>query len=159
MQDEASEVRYRRLSPSGDYQFGQQQADFWRDQPEAVAQAVQTRLRLELGDWFLDTTDGTDWRGSVLGNRTAFTRDAVIRSRVLLTPGVKAILGYNSRVNPDTRAFSAGMSLDTIYGRFVIEAQVFLAPEGVTQHPPSRPINVTVQVLSQTSAQVTWSIT
>lgn len=109
-------MRYRKLSPEGDYSFGNGSADFWKDQPEAVAQAVQTRLFLFQGEWFLDQTEGMTWKTEVLGVRTANTRDPAIRRRVLGTKGVQAIVAYSSDLNRDTRGFSVGMTIDTIYG-------------------------------------------
>ena len=110
-------MKYRKLDASGDYQFGNGGADFWKDQPEAVAQAVQTRLFLFLGEWFLDSREGMTWKTEVLGVRTANTRDPAIRRRVLGTTGVKAITAYSSNLNRDTRAFSVDtLTLDTVYG-------------------------------------------
>src|SRR5260363_151880 len=51
-------MRYRRLDAAGDYAFGRGLSDFEQDTPEAVAQAVKTRLALRFGEWFLDTSDG-----------------------------------------------------------------------------------------------------
>src|SRR5260363_163740 len=51
-------MRYRRLDAAGDYAFGRGLSDFEQDTPEAVAQAVKTRLALRFGDWFLDTSRG-----------------------------------------------------------------------------------------------------
>lgn len=109
-------MKYRKLDASGDYSFGNGSADFWKDQPEAVAQAVQTRLFLFRGEWFLDTTEGMTWKTEVLGVRTANTRDPAIRRRVLGTPGCKAITDYSSSLSRDTRAFSVNLTIDTIYG-------------------------------------------
>lgn len=109
-------MRYRKLTASGDYSFGRGQADFYRDVPEAPAQAVKTRLHLETGEFFLDQREGTPWSTDVLGNRTAATRDIVILTRALATVGVKSILSYSSQVDRDTRKFSVQMALDTIYG-------------------------------------------
>ena len=78
-------MRYRKLDANGDYSFGAQQADFFVDSPEGVAQAVQTRLGLFTGEWFLDTTDGTPWRTEVLGKYTQDSYDAVIKDRILTT--------------------------------------------------------------------------
>ncbi|WP_089177157.1 hypothetical protein [Bosea sp. AS-1] len=109
-------MRYRKLDSDGDYSFGNGAADFWKDQPEAVAQAVQTRLFLFEGEWFLDSREGMTWNTQVLGVRTANTRDPAIRRRVLGTQGAKALLDYSSSLNRDTRGFSVNMTIDTIYG-------------------------------------------
>lgn len=109
-------MRYRKLDNSGDMVFGGGQADFLRDTPDAVAQAVATRLRLLAGEWFLDTSEGTAWRARVLGERTASTRDPEVKARILGTPGVRTIIEYTSTLDPITRAFSVAVRLDTVYG-------------------------------------------
>lgn len=151
-------MRYRRLSPTGDYTFGRQQADFYINQPEAVAQAVATRLRLWKGQWFLDTSDGMDWLGSVLGNRTSRIRDITLQTRVLQTPGVTEIDAYNSNGDPNTRAFRAAMTLQTLYGPYAPAKTEFSVPSAVSHQPPAKPINVTVTSTSDTSVNVTWDI-
>lgn len=149
-------MRYRRLDAQGDMVFGQQQADFLIDVPQAVAQAVHTRLQLQLGAWFLDITDGMDWKGKVLGNRTDFVRDATIRERVLTTTGVTEIDGYNSGADPNLRAFAAQMTLNTIYGRFEQLRHIFLVPSATAQPRIPEVPAVTVTVLSDTSLNVDW---
>jgi hypothetical protein len=148
-------MRYRKLDANGDMQFGQQQADFWINQPEAVAQAVKTRLQLNLGAWFLDTSDGMDWMASVLGNRTSPIRDATIRARVLTTIGVNSMDRYASGFNPNNRAFAAQFSLDTIYGKLDLLKTTFLTPTG--PRPPVPPFNVGARVLNDTQVNVSWS--
>jgi hypothetical protein len=113
-------MRYRKLDANGDRIFGHQQSDFWRDVPDAPAQAVVTRLHMELGEWFLDVTDGTPWKTRVLGKYTGSTRDPTIRSRILGTQGVTGISDYSSNLDRDTRAFSANATVDTQYGQVVI---------------------------------------
>jgi len=113
-------MRYRRLSSAGDYVFGGGQGDFYIDQPEAVAQSVMTRLSLWQGDWFADLSQGTPWATQVLGERTRWTRDVVVRNTVDNTEGVADIAEYYSVLNRDTRTFSAAMTIDTIYGRAVL---------------------------------------
>jgi hypothetical protein len=121
-------MRYRKLDANGDMQFGHGAGDFWHNQPEAVGQSVMTRLLLFSGEWFLDTAAGTPWggfplndlvvqQGRILGVHTQLSRDAAIRERILRTVGVVNILDYNSTVDPDTRVFSVGATIDTIYGR------------------------------------------
>lgn len=119
-------MRYRKLSEekvvdgvfvrSGDMQFGRSFKDFYIDQPEAVAQAVVTRLRLGLGEWFLDHAKGTPWRTKVHGKPTEATRDPVIRFRILGTQGVKEINQYFSDLNRDTRGFNVQAEITTVYG-------------------------------------------
>lgn len=109
-------MKYRILSSTGDMTMGGGLASFYINSPEAVAQAVKTRLLLFLSEWFLDTTDGTDWFGRVLGKYTQGTRDAVIRERILDTLGVNTILTYSSSFNSATRTFTVNASLDTVYG-------------------------------------------
>ncbi|MDE1158444.1 MAG: hypothetical protein PW791_09225 [Neorhizobium sp.] len=109
-------MRYRKLSADDDYVFGQGQASFYRDNPDSVAQSVKTRLMLETGTWFLDVTEGMDWRTKVLGKYTADLRDVTIRSRILGTTGVTAIDAYSSALDRDSRRFSVNATIDTTYG-------------------------------------------
>ncbi len=114
-------MRYRKLDADNDYVFGGQQADFYKDSPDAVGQAVLTRLRLARGEWFLDTTDGTPW-DQVLGKYTAGTYDAAIRQRILGTQGVRELAGYSSTLNSETRALSVAATINTIYGTTTVQA-------------------------------------
>lgn len=115
-------MRYRKLDADGDYSFGHGPADLYRDQPEAVAQAIQTRLELFTGDWFLDTTEGTPWRQDVLGKGTTAVYDIVIQERILGTPGVLSIDAYSSTLNRDTRALTISATVTTAYGSTQLQA-------------------------------------
>lgn len=109
-------MRYRALSESQDYTFGNGQANFLRNTPETVAQAVVTRLRLLTGEWFLDTEEGTAYQAGVLGKQTLETASAVIRERILGTQGLVEILQFDISENRDTRTLSVSAKIDTIYG-------------------------------------------
>ncbi|MGG6461390.1 hypothetical protein [Solilutibacter silvestris] len=109
-------MRYRRLDASGDYSFGRQNANFYQNQPEAVAQAIQTRLQLFTGEWFLDLTEGTPWQTDVLGKYTQDVYDSAIKDRVLGTTGVSEIVAYTSTFNGQTRSLSVSMTVSTLYG-------------------------------------------
>jgi hypothetical protein len=115
-------MRYRRLDANGDMTFGQGLGNFWINQPEAVAQSVLTRLRLNLGEWFYDTSDGTPWNTEVLGERTQSTRDVVVQDRVQTTTGVVEIISYGSLFDPNTRTWTAAMTLQTVYGPVALVA-------------------------------------
>lgn len=108
-------MRYRILSQEGDYVFGSSGPEFLVDSPQAVAQAIQTRLLLWEGEWFLDTSDGTPYQQRILGyNPTPGDRDVAIKERILGTPGVNSILQYQSSI--DGRAMTVNATVDTIYG-------------------------------------------
>lgn len=117
-------MRVRKMDDAGDMVFGNGLAAFWRDAPEGPAQVVGTRLRLYAGEWFLDTTAGTPWNTEVLGKYTSPVRDAVIRERILGTPGVTGIVSYASSFDPNTRKFAAAATIDTAYGHARIEEPV-----------------------------------
>jgi hypothetical protein len=117
-------MRYRQLDANGDYVFGHQQADFYRDVPEAVAQAVQTRLRLFTGEWFLDTTEGTPWRTQVLGKYTQRVYDATIKARILDTQGVQSIDAYASDLDGNSRRLTVTATITTIYGSAQVQATI-----------------------------------
>lgn len=116
------EMRYRELSASGDYQIGQGQANFLINTPATVAQAVQTRLFLIAGEWFLDTTTGVPYSTEIFGYGTEATRDIAIQEIILETQGVTEITDYASTFNPTTRKFSVAATINTQYGPTTITA-------------------------------------
>lgn len=110
-------MRYRALSPTGDYVFGK--TTWYVNSPPAVEQAIQTRLRLWLGEWFLDTSDGTPYLTQILGERHGKNPDAAIKQRILGTPGVSQLLSYSSSFNAPTdgvpRTLTVNALVQTIY--------------------------------------------
>lgn len=108
-------MRYRALA-AGDMTFGAGGRNYLTDSPKAVAQAVETRLWLLRGEWFLDTADGTDWAGKVLGKGTLRLADIEIRRRILETPNVSGITAYSSTFNGETRALSIAATISTLFG-------------------------------------------
>lgn len=112
-------MRYRRLH-NGDYVFGNDGCpfpEFYVNQPEAVAQAVQTRLLLFTGEWFLDTTEGTPYSTAILGKGTQAIYDGAIKSRILGTPGVSALLAYGSELDTNTRGLLVSATIMTVYSQ------------------------------------------
>jgi hypothetical protein len=108
-------MRYRRLDASGDYSAGHGAADWLVNSPQAVAQAVQTRLRLYTGQWFLDTTEGTPWMTQVLGRHSEIVADLALRNRVLGTSGVTGIASFSSTLNRDARQYGMTAQITTAY--------------------------------------------
>lgn len=116
-------MRYRKRI-NGDYSFGQRD-QFYFNQPEVVAQAVDTQLLLIQGSWFLDKEAGTPYYSKILGENTMNTYVFAIQEVILSTPGVKGILSFNSFINKTTRKAEVYCLIDTIYGAtpFVLGVQ------------------------------------
>lgn len=109
-------MRYRQLSPCGDYMFGQGSANFLVNSPAGVAQAIQTRLLLFKGTYFLDLTQGMDWDNDVLGFNTASLYDQAIQNQVLGTQGVTSLASYSSSFDSVTRVLTVTGIASNIYG-------------------------------------------
>lgn len=114
-------MRYRRLGDDRDYVLGRGAADLMRDVPEAVAQAVVTRLRLLAGEWFLDLQEGMPYAQAVFGRHTQASYDLAVRGRILGTEGVRSITAYDSGVDPETRRLTIAVTIDTVYGPATLE--------------------------------------
>ncbi len=117
-------MRYRALSPTGDYTFGQNLQNFLYDTAAAVAQAVKTRLGLVQGEWFLDNTVGTPWNTQILGAGTQNMYDLALQNVILGTEGVTEITQYSSNLNRATRALAVNATIDTIYGATTISVGI-----------------------------------
>jgi len=109
-------MRYRKVSEDGDFVFGQSENDYYQDVPEAVALAVKGRLLLWLGEWFLDIDEGTPYMQGILGKHSKAAADVTIQDRISGTEGFVSLEDFESVLDPDTRAYSASCTLNTIYG-------------------------------------------
>ena len=106
-------MRTRPLSPLGDFTIGQ---PWLVNVPAAVEQSISTRLKLWLGEWFLDTSDGTPYPTEILGERYNKTPDAAIKRRILGTPGVTQILSYSSSFSGSaTRNLTVNVTVQSLY--------------------------------------------
>lgn len=113
-------MRYRKLDENGDFTFATG-ADFHVNTPDAIAQAILTRLKLWKGEWFINTTDGTPWLTEILGKRQRGKNpDAAIKQRILTTIGVNEILSYTSTFDGSSRGLSITATVGTIYGQATI---------------------------------------
>jgi hypothetical protein len=107
-------MKYRMLSPTGDYTFGQSLANFYINQIECVSQSILTRLRLNQGDWFLDITAGVPWNSKILGKSSPRTRDIVLKTVLLGTTGVTELTSFSVSLNTQ-RKLSYTATVSTIY--------------------------------------------
>lgn len=115
----------RRLAADFDMTFGHSLVDYLRDDEEAVGQNIRTRLLLILGEWFLDTTEGTPWR-AILGVKP-FDRvfsEAALRRRVLGTYGVAEIVALSLIFNSSTRHAVVSIAVRTIYSGTLVSLEV-----------------------------------
>lgn len=110
-------MRVRKVDATGDMTFGGNQQSFHRDTPDAVAQVVESRLNLWLGQWYLDLDEGLPVEENILGKYTGNRRDPAIRARILGTPGVYRIDNYSSQFDSNLRSFTVSAKLTTIYSQ------------------------------------------
>jgi hypothetical protein len=109
-------MRYRALSPTGDMQWGHGQSNFYANNSAAVAQLIQTRLGLWVGEWYLDLTQGTPWSTQVFGRGTGGVYDAAIRAVILATDGVTGIASYSSSLDRTIRKLTISATVNNVYG-------------------------------------------
>lgn len=85
---------------------------------EGIAQNLYLRLSMFLGEWFLDTDDGTDWFGSVLGkqSRDLQLAKSVLRERILGTVGVLDLIELEFKVDAGARTLRATWKVMTDLG-------------------------------------------
>ena len=84
---------------------------------EEVAQTVQTRLRLYLGEYFRDVTDGTPWWESILGKQgTLSSKEAIIKNRIVRTEGVTKLIEFKTDFDINTRTYTVTAGILTQYG-------------------------------------------
>lgn len=106
------------LDANGDYTFGQGAANFFANDVNGIAQSILTRLKLMQGEWFLDLTEGTPYSTQVLGKGTRALYDQAIKTRILQTVGVTAIILYSSTLI--NRKLTINCHAQTIYGPLTI---------------------------------------
>jgi hypothetical protein len=107
----------RQLDSNGDMTFGQSMQNIIPDSAAAIAQIVETTLRLWLGEWYLDVTQGTPYIQGVLGITSQATADQTLISQILTVDGMVDVANWESTVDPVTRQYSSlSATLITIYG-------------------------------------------
>lgn len=110
---------YRRLDANDDYVFGSNRQAFLSE-TDAVAQAVYTRLKLLLEEWWEDTEDGLPLFQSILGARTNKGKqaiDTIIQDRIRGTTNVTDLFDFSSSYDNETRQYTFRCQVMTIYGQ------------------------------------------
>lgn len=117
-------MKYRKLTPDGDYMFGHGMNDFYVD-GQAVGQAVKTRLKLLYGEWWEDLTLGVPMFQGIIGRRgtpaNVKTAELIISDAIKGTEGVVSIHALNVDYNSVTRRMSYRATIQTEYSTVDIE--------------------------------------
>jgi len=88
---------------------------------EEIEQTIRTRLRLFLGEYFRDMSDGTPWFEQILGKGTSMSaREAALRNRILRTPGVVRLTSFITDFNVDTRKYTVTAGALTTFGLLTV---------------------------------------
>lgn len=84
---------------------------------EEIEQTIRTRLRLFLGEYFRDITDGTPWFEQILGKGTSISaREAALRNRIARTPGVIRLTSFKTEFDIDSRKYTVTAGALTTFG-------------------------------------------
>lgn len=104
----------RRLDENGDIVT---RGDQFTDGRSEISQTVITRLKLFLGEYFRDITDGTPWYEQILGKFQGLSvAEAAIRSRIANTEGVIRLTYFNAEFDIDNRSYSVSAGILTKFG-------------------------------------------
>lgn len=118
-----STILVRRLDKTWDMTFGNGKACYIADK-EAIAQIIKSRLLLFLEEWWMNQDDGLPMFQSILGIPGAGNHkdavDRLITERILGTPYVQSVESVSSNYNPDTRAYSITVVVNTTFGQMAV---------------------------------------
>jgi hypothetical protein len=83
---------------------GDMQLNVFVTETEATIQAVATRLRLFLGEWFLNKEIGIDYFGKILKKNINLREvELELKTTINQTDGVKELLKFEMTYNAETR--------------------------------------------------------
>ena len=110
-------MHYRRLTATGEYIYGQGSLDYLSD-ADAAAQAVKTKLKLLLGEWWEDTQDGLPLFQQILLQRATAegiqTAALLIKLRIVEVAEVSFVQIIGKGVKD--LHYQAYVVIETIYG-------------------------------------------
>lgn len=90
---------------------------------DAVRQNILVKLRLWVGEWFLDTEAGTPWLEDVLGKRVSLAGAiAAIRASILEVDGVDGLGNFSYNFNRQSRVLQYDFEASTPYGIIRVSA-------------------------------------
>lgn len=87
------------------------------DQAEQVRQQLLIKLRLWVGEWFLNTEFGTPYLQSILGKQLTLSGAvATLRKSIMEVEGVRSIPDFNYTFDRSARALRVTFTANTPYG-------------------------------------------
>jgi hypothetical protein len=93
------------------------------DKAEQVRQQLLIKLKLWVGEWFLDTEFGTPYLQQILGKQLTLSGAiASIRKSILEVDGVRKIVSFDYIFNNATRTLTVDFSVETPYGLVEVTA-------------------------------------
>lgn len=103
----------------------------WATGAEYVRQTIDTRLKMFLGEWFLDTRQGFPWFEEILDKKPVPGKlDALVRRTLLGTPEVADLLLLTVEFDRDTRTSKVVYRVKTGDAEIVEGGGVFILPSG-----------------------------
>ena len=115
-------ISYRRLDENDDYVMGVQGELLTG--VEAMAQALKTRLRVVLGEWWEGDNTALPYFPSILGKKNV-SREALdlkVIARIMDTVGVLSVSNIKSSMTGRNYSFSC--TVKTVYGETTAEVAV-----------------------------------
>lgn len=93
------------------------------DGAEQVKQQLLIKLKLWVGEWFLDTEFGTPYLQQILGKQLTLSGAiAALRKSILEVEGVTQIVTLSYRFSNSTRILSVTFTADTPFGLVEVTA-------------------------------------
>lgn len=113
-------MRVRKLDENGDIVTS---GVIWNEGQCAIAQTIKTRLKLFLGEYFRDITEGVPWfekpdgSNGILQKGYSLTQvESLLRNTISRTTGVLTILSFNSDYDENRRQLTVNAIVATEYG-------------------------------------------
>ena len=113
-------MKVRKLDENGDIVTN---GVLWNYDSSAIAQNVSTRLKLFLGEYFRDITEGVPWLEKEDGGDGIFGKgyslsqvESILRQRIVRTSGVVKLLKFTMDYTPTNRKISIYVMILTDYG-------------------------------------------
>jgi len=105
------------LNAAGDIYLGSRSGVAIVTGADEVAQGIRTKLRLFLGEWFLDTTKGVPYFEEIFSGVYDHARiESVLRAQIRSQSGVTEITSFSTSFDRAGRALTVNFEVDTIYG-------------------------------------------